>query len=138
MKTIKIHIILPFLLLLLIFTFCTETNPTIVPLNLDSGVSIAQTPENVAIAIATTNANGYDDITNINFIEDSVFVTVAVTLYQEGEASITFQNSNDIKIYTLNSNRAIANEYLNFKPTNVHVKVSKGYSATVGLAAVCK
>jgi len=138
MKTIKIHIILPFLLLLLIFTFCTETNPTIVPLNLDSGVSIAQTPENVAIAIATTNANGYDDITNINFIEDSVFVTVAVTLYQDGEASVTFQNSNDNKVYNLNSNRAIANEYLDFKPTSVHVKVSKGYSATVGLAAVCK
>ena len=138
MKTAKIHIILPILLLLLSFTFCTETNPTIVPFDLDSGVSIVQTPENVAIAIATTNADGYDDITNINFVEDSVFVTVAVTLYQEGEASITFQNSNDSKIYTLNSNRAIANEYLNFMPTSVHVKVSKGYSATVGLAAVCK
>ncbi|MCP5060885.1 MAG: hypothetical protein GY936_00260 [Ignavibacteriae bacterium] len=138
MKTLKIHIILPALLLLFTFTFCTETNSTEIPFDLDSGVTIAQTSDNISIAIATTNADGYDDISNINFVEDSVFVTLAVTLYQDGEASITFQNLNDSKVYTLNSNRTIANEFLNFKPTNVHVKVSKGYSATVGLAAVCK
>ncbi len=138
MKTLKIHRILPTLLLLFTFTFCTETNPTVIPFDLDSGVTIAQTTDNISIAIATTNANGYDEITNINFAEDSVFVTVAVTLYQDGEASITFQNLNDSKVYTLNSNRTIANEFLHFKPTNVHVKVRKGYSATVGLAAVCK
>lgn len=138
MKTLKNHIILPALLLLFTFTFCTETNPTVIPFDLDSGVTIAQTSDNISIAIATTNAGGYDDITNINFAEDSVFVTLAVTLYQNGEASITFQNSNESKVYSLNSNRAIANELLGFKPTFVHVIVSKGYSATVGLAAVSK
>lgn len=138
MKILNHHIILQSLFLISIFTFCTETNPTVIPFDLDSGVTIAQNTENISIAIATTNAGGYDDVTNINFIEDSVFVTVAVTFYQSGDASVTFQNSSNSKAYTLNSNLTIANEFLNFKPTNVHVKVSKGYSATVGLVAVCK
>ncbi len=88
--------------------------------------------------MATFDANSYNETTNISFTKENVFVTVVVTLYNKGEASVTLSNSKESKVYTLNSNRTIANESLNFKPTKFNVKVSDGYSATVALVAECK
>ncbi len=137
MKTLKLKIVLSVFLLLLAFTFCTESN-SLIPSVLDSGVTIAQSSNKVSVAMATFGANSYDETTNILFTKDSVFVTVVVTLYNNGEASVTLSNSTDAKVYTLNSNRTIAKEFLNFKPTEISVKVSDGYSATVALVAECK
>ena len=113
-----------------------EVNNNIVSTN---NVSIGLTDDTLGISIVAINANASNQNSNVTFTNDTIDVSLAVTGYSNGEATITFSNeAKDSKIFLLNSNQSIGQETLLFKPTLVNVNVGTGYTATVALAAIAR
>jgi len=126
---------LGFIITIFMFLACSKDeviNNEIVSTNY---VSIGITYDTLGISIVAINAKASDQNTNVNFTKD----TIDVSLYSNGEATITFSNeAKDSKIYFLNSNQSIGQEMLLFAPTLVNVNVGSGYTGIVALAAIAR
>ncbi|MCD4790730.1 MAG: hypothetical protein K8R37_12080 [Bacteroidales bacterium] len=104
-----------------------------------NNVSIGHIDDTLGISIVAVNATASDQNTNVNFTKDTIDVSLSVTGYSNGEATITFSNeAMDSKIFFLNSNQSIGQEPLLFTPTLVNVNVGTGYTGTVALAAISR
>ncbi len=130
---------LGFIITIFMFLACSKNeviNNDIVRTNY---VSIGLTDDTLGISIVAVNATASDQNTNVNFTNDTIDVSLSVTGYCNGEATITFSNeAMDSKIFLLNSNQSIGQEMLLFVPTLVNVNIGTGYTATVALAAIAR
>jgi len=130
---------LGFIITIFMFLACSKDeviNNEIVSTNY---VSIGITYDTLGISIVAINAKASDQNTNVNFTKDTIDVSLSVTGYSNGEATITFSNeAKDSKIYFLNSNQSIGQEMLLFAPTLVNVNVGSGYTGIVALAAIAR
>lgn len=132
-------LLLGFIITIFMFLACSKDeviNNDIVSKN---DVSIGITDDTLGISIVAINAKASDQNTNVNFTKDTIDVSLSVTGYSNGEATITFSNeAMDSKIFFLNSNQSIGQEMLLFVPTLVNVNVGSGYTGIVALAAIAR
>ena len=127
-------------LLITIFMFLACSKDEVVnDITSTNNVSIGHIDDTLGISIVAVNATASDKNTNVNFTKDTIDVSLSVTGYSNGEATITFSNeAMDSKIFFLNSNQSIGQESLLFTPTLVNVNVGTGYTGTVALAAIAR
>lgn len=127
-------------LIITIFMFLACSKDEVVnDITSTNNVSIGHIDDTLGISIVAVNATASDQNTNVNFTKDTIDVSLSVTGYSNGEATITFSNeAMDSKIFFLNSNQSIGQESLLFTPTLINVKVGTGYTGTVALAAIAR
>ena len=127
-----------FIITIFMFLACSK-DEVVNDITSTNNVIIGQTDDTLGISIVAVNATASDQNTNVNFTKDTIDVSLSVTGYSNGEATITFSNeAMDSKIFFLNSNQSIGQEPLLFTPTLVNVKVGTGYTGTVALAAISR
>ena len=129
---------LSFIITIFMFLACSK-NEVVNDIVSTNNVSIGHTDDTLGITIVAINATASDQNTNVNFTNDTIDVSLSVTGYSNGEATITFSNeAMDSKIFFLNSNQSIGQEPLLFIPTLVNVNIGTGYTATVALSAIAR
>ncbi len=129
---------LSFIITIFMFLACSK-NEVVNDIVSTNNVSIGHTDDTLGITIVAINATASDQNTNVNFTNDTIDVSLSVTGYSNGEATITFSNeAMDSKIFFLNSNQSIGQEPLLFIPTLVNVNIGTGYTATVTLSAIAR
>ena len=130
---------LGFIIIIFMFLACSKNEVVNNEIVSKNDVSIGITDDTLGISIVAINAKASDQNTNVNFTKDTIDVSLTVTGYSNGEATITFSNeAMDSKIFLLNSNQSIGQEMLLFVPTLVNVNVGSGYTGIVALAAVAR
>ena len=129
-----------FSIISLLLLACEEDNIVEDNIITTPNVSIGQTSgDTLGIAITGTNSEAANQTTAVSFTKDTILVTYAVTAYGGGEAFITLSNASmESKTFDLNSNRSIAQEPLNFKPTSVNINIKTGSTGVVAMTVIGK
>jgi len=133
-------LLLVFSIISLFFLACEEDNIVEDNIITTPNVSIGQTGgDTLGIAITASNSESANQTTAVSFTKDTILVSYAVTAYGSGEAFIILSNTSmESKTFDLNSNKSIAQEPLNFKPTSVNIDIKAGYTGVVAMAVIGK
>jgi len=133
-------LLLVFSIISLFLLACEEDNIVEDNIITTPNVSIGQTGgDTLGIAITASNSESANQTTAVSFTKDTILVSYAVTAYGGGEAFIILSNTSmESKTFDLNSNKSIAQEPLNFKPTSVNIDIKAGYTGVVAMAVIGK
>ncbi|VAX27954.1 hypothetical protein MNBD_IGNAVI01-1644 [hydrothermal vent metagenome] len=136
----KIFILTIIALITLIFFACTKDNLVEDNILTTPIINIGQTSgDTLGIAITASKSEAANQTTAVSFTKDTILVSYTVIAYGGGEATIELRNSNkQSKIYNLNSNQAVGQEPLGFKPSQVLINIEVGYTGVVAMTVIGK